>query len=309
MSDRENTRRKAENLWEAFTRKLPPIAKAAELDVAPALGVDRIGGLADAKDEILTFACAATDPEVYQRWGTAPPSGLLLIGPAGSGKSMLAEALATRADTPFLSLRVPRLVLQIARAGDAAGAVLEGWVEMLSEMPRVTVFFREVDFRSVETLAGRRPDLPVPPVMDFLLEFLDQTIAAPAALVIGSTSHPDKLSPLFLEPGRFERVVSVEPEIPADVVAALTIHASAAEQRAGRPLFESVDWTKAVERSNGVSIADWVRCLHAVLRRKARADAAGDEPGFVGTEDVLRETERHSRTAINLPSESRGTYL
>ena len=84
---------RAHNLWSSFARKHQPIARATEIDPDPQLALAEIGGLAAAKEEILTYACAATDPAVYGRWGTYPPSGLLLIGRRGVGKRLLARSL------------------------------------------------------------------------------------------------------------------------------------------------------------------------------------------------------------------------
>ena len=112
MNDPSIEHQRALNLWEPFARKFPAIGKASSFAASPQRDVAQIGGLAEPKEEILTYACAATDPEVYKRWGTAAPSALLLMGPPESGKTLLAEALATRAGTPFLKVRVPRLILQ-----------------------------------------------------------------------------------------------------------------------------------------------------------------------------------------------------
>jgi SpoVK/Ycf46/Vps4 family AAA+-type ATPase len=304
----ERDRQRAANLWQPFARKFPPLGKAARLEHDPRLDSNSIGGLAEPKEEILTYACAATDPEVYRRWGTVAPSGLLLLGPAESGKTMLAEMLATRARTVFLAVRVPRLILQTLHAPGNAGEMLAGWSELLEEMPRTTVFFREVDFRHAQTLIERRPDLPVNPAMDFLLELIDRTIAAKPALVVGSSSHPRSLSPILLEPGRFERVVWVQPVAPDDIVEALQLHAGQAEKRAGRPLFNEVDWTSVVQRDETATVGDWVRVLNAVLRRKARCDAADETPGGVTTDDLVAELERASRAPSSLPA-SPGKYL
>ena len=93
---------RAQNLWASFARNVELIARASQLTAAPQFDFDRIGGLPVAKDEILTYACAATNPEVYSNWGTFPPSGLLLIGLPSTGKSLLAQALATQTSTSFL---------------------------------------------------------------------------------------------------------------------------------------------------------------------------------------------------------------
>jgi SpoVK/Ycf46/Vps4 family AAA+-type ATPase len=301
-------RERAANLWDPLRRKFPPIAKSTELIPSPQVSFQEIGGLEEPKDEILTYACAATSPEVYARWGTQAPSGLLLIGPAGSGKTMLAQALATRTELPFLGITVPRLAALVMHAGGSAAQILGAWRETLAEISRVTVYFDELDFVHGLTLGGPRPDVPFGSIADFLLELVDDTIALETCLVVGSTARPDTLSPIFFEPGRFERVVSVQPVIPGDVIEALEIHARRAEERAGRKLFQDVSWAKAIEKDRSSSIGDWVRLLHAVLRRKARCDAASEPATGITTDDVLEEVDRFKKASRRLPARS-GTYL
>src|SRR5262245_11311665 len=119
--DPARQRERAVNLWSSFERKFPPIAKATQVDPDPATGVESIGGLAAAKEEVLTYACGATDPDVYARWGTFPPSALLLIGREGVGKTLLARLLATRAKTAFVRVAVPRLVVEVVHRGGQVG--------------------------------------------------------------------------------------------------------------------------------------------------------------------------------------------
>jgi len=298
---------RARNLWTSFARKHAPVAKATRLS-APVRGFDQVGGLAGPKDELLTFACAATSPEVYERWGTFPPSGLLLIGRRGSGKKLLAEALASQTGTSFLLVQVPRLVMETLRHGGKVGELVEGWSHALDELPPTTVFFDEFEFYQAHELGSQRDDLPIGPVMDFLLDLVDRTVAAHDVLTLGSTSYPDTLRPAFLAHPRFERVVEVNPAFPSDVVEALGIHARQASQRAGRPLFDTVDWNDVVRPYADHSIADWVHILHSVLRRKARCEAAGEPPGAVAGEDLLEEASRAQGTKKRL-SYGEGTYI
>ncbi len=309
MEDRLVRKERAQNLWASFARKHEAMGRATKLDPLPEVDVARVGGLATAKEEILTYACAATDPEVYARWGTHPPSGLLLLGRRGSGKRLLAKVLATQTETAFLAVNIPRLVLEVIHGGGKVGELVQSWSQAVVEMPAMTVFFDELEFSQAEEIGARRPDLPVGPVMDFLLDLVDRTIAASKDLVVGSTSHPDTLRYAFSQPGRFERIVEVLPEYPDDIVEALRIHAADAEKRAGHPLFEEVDWREVVSKFRGPSTGEWIHILHSVLRRKARCEAAGESASPATTRDLLREVDRFRQTSTRLSVPLRGNYV
>jgi ATP-dependent 26S proteasome regulatory subunit len=299
---------RAANLWEAYLRKLPPMAKACSFDPSPHLTLSAIGGLASAKEEILTYACAATDPDVYRRWGTAPPTGLVLIGPPGSGKRLLAKALATQTGMAFLEINVPRLIRQLLHAPPLIGELLNTWAPTLAELPAVTVFFGELDFAVRRAGGGPAADIAIASILDFLLELIDRTVVVPTILVVGSTSHPDTLPAPFLEAGRLERVVEVVPVFPDDVVASLQIASSRAEKGAGRTLFGEVDWKLVVGKYDDVSIGEWLRILDAVLRTKARCEAANEPVEPVTTEDLRFEVERTLKAKTLLPKGT-GRYL
>ena len=309
MSERSIQNERAQNLWSSFLRKVDPLGRGAQLVVQPDFSFDQIGGLAEAKEEILTYACAATSPEVYSHWGTFPPSGVLMIGKQGVGKSLLARALATRTETAFLTVEVPRMVLDVVHAGGKVGELIQSWSEVLDEMPPLTLFFSELEFSQAQEIGARRADLPIGPIMDFLLELVGRSIAASHHLVVGATSHPDTLRQAFVAPGRFERVVEVNPIFPTDVIAALEIHAGDAAKRAGRPLFDPVDWSRVVGQTTEPTTGDWVRILHAVLRRKARCEASGETVTPVTTKDLKEEVDRYRQALQKIHVPEGGNYL
>jgi len=309
VEDRAIRRERAQNLWGSFARKYPPVARSTEIDPLSSTSLDGIGGLADARDEMLTYACAVTSPGVYERWGTYPPSGLLLIGRHGTGKRLLAAALANLTDSAFIRVRVPRLVIEIVHRGGNVAELTAQWSQTLSEMPRTTVFFDELEFSQAQEIGSHRPDLPIGPVMDFLLDILDRTIEASEALVVGATSHPGTLRQAFSQPGYLERIVEVTPIYPDDIVEALKIHAARSEQRSTRELFDSVDWKKVVEQYQEPSTGDWIHMMHSVLRRKARCDAANESATPVTTDDLLDEVERHKRANNRLSTLEGGNYV
>lgn len=309
MVDRRIESERAQNLFTSFTRSVDPMARAASIVPSPELTFDGIGGLGAAKEEILTYACAATNPEVYAHWGTFPPSGVLLIGAPGVGKRLLAQALANHTETAYVHVDVPRMVLDMVRGAPKAGELLQKWAQTLEEIPPLTVLFDELEFSQAHDLGGPRPDLPLGPIMDFLLELIDRTIAARRHLVMGSTGYPDTLRQAFARPGRLERVLEVTPVFPDDVVAALVIHAAHAEKRAGRPLFETVDWNRVVSRSQLGSTGDWVRVLHAVLRRKARGEVGGEPVSAITTDDFHAEVNRFDQALRRIRATNGGNYV
>ena len=308
MTERRILADRAANIWSSFQRNVDPLARGAQITAAPDVEADSIGGLASAKEEILTYAYAQTSPDVYGRWGTFPPSAMLMIGRRGSGKSLLAEYLAARTQTAFVRVDVPRMILDVIHGAPKIGELVQGWTQALEEMPPVTVFFDELDFTRAHEMGNRASELPIGPIMDLLFELIDRSLEVEECLVIGSTSHPDTLPEAFLSPGRFERIVEVNPIFPDDVVEAMQIHASSAESRAGRPLFADVDWGKVVNNTREPAIGDWIRILHAVLRRKARMDAAGETPEVVETEDFPREISRFRQANTRMRTDG-GNYL
>ena len=92
------------------------------------------------------------------------------------------------------------------------------------------------------------------------------------------------------------------PKLFSEVEGPLQIHARAAEKRAGRTLFEHVDWESVVRQLREASTGDWVRLMHGALRRKARCDdATPDTVGPVTTADLVEEVERFKRASGRLP--------
>ncbi len=308
-SDKSIAMERTQNLWTSFLRKYGTQARSTQISTALDFNFDLVGGLSGPKDELLTYACAATSPKIYSDWGTYPPSGLLLVGRQGVGKQLLARALAAKTDTAIVSVDVPRLVLDVVHAKGDVAEFIQGWSQVLEEVPPLTVFFDELEFSQAAELGLLRPDLPIGAIMDFLLEMIDRTVSAPNHLVVGATSHPDTLRRAFVMPGRFERIVEVNPIFPDDVISALEIHAAEAEKRAGRKLFDTLDWRLVVGQTRDASTGDWVRILHAVLRRKARGQASQQTVNPITTGDLKEEVERFEKAQRRISVPESGNYV
>jgi SpoVK/Ycf46/Vps4 family AAA+-type ATPase len=145
--------------------------------------------------------------------------------------------------------------------------------------------------------------------MDFLLDIVDRTVEIESHLIVGSTNHPGTLRQAFAQPGRFERVVEVAPAYPGDIVAALEIHAAESEKRAGHALFDNIDWKSVVEHYRVPATGEWIRVMHAVLRRKARCEAAGESATHVSTQDMLDEVDRFRQANHQIATPQSGNYV
>ena len=298
------------NLWKGVVRKSPALGRCARFEAVSDVPVERVAGLARARDEILTHAAAITHPEVYKRWGTAPAVGLLMIGPRGAGKSILARALATRLEAPLLEVDVPQLVLEVLTHGAEVVPLVETWDEVFADFPRLVVHFDELDFERMHETGERRAGLPVGPLLEFLLRLVAQCAESRSVVLVGSTSYPDTVRPVFLSRRRFSRTLAVEPTFPDDHVAVLETHARLAEERAERTLFEPIDWKQVVEGERALSPGQWVEALHCALRGHARREAAGEEVGLVPASAVREEAIALAATAASTHAQpSSGNYL
>ncbi|MEZ4291186.1 MAG: hypothetical protein R3E53_11880 [Myxococcota bacterium] len=158
MNQRRIDAERATNLWSSFQRAVDP-ARGARIVPTPDIQFEEIGGLASPQEEILTYAYAHTRPEVYGRWGTFPPSALLMIGRPGSGKSLLAEAWPSRRRWPSCARRRPaHRARRDPRRGQGRRADPGAWSRTLEELPPTTIFFDELEFTQAHDTGRRAAD-------------------------------------------------------------------------------------------------------------------------------------------------------
>src|SRR5690606_22005120 len=101
---RISDKRTSRHLAQAAMREIDDITGTLEVDVN-GISFESIGGQAKAKEEVEELAFAVSHPELYKKWGTDPPKGILLHGPSGTGKTLLAMALVTEAEARFLHVK------------------------------------------------------------------------------------------------------------------------------------------------------------------------------------------------------------
>ncbi|MBI2564549.1 AAA family ATPase [Candidatus Woesearchaeota archaeon] len=163
-----------------------------------------IGGLDAAKQELKeAIEWPLKHPEAFQRLGVKPPKGVLVYGAPGTGKTLLAKAIAKESEANFISVKGPELLSKWL--GESEKAVREVFKKARQTAPTI-IFFDEID-----SLAPRRgadgDNHVVERVVNQLLTEIDGIESLHDVVVVGATNRPDMLDTALLRPGRFDRII------------------------------------------------------------------------------------------------------
>jgi len=196
---------------EDFVQALKEITPTAVREVfieSPNVPWSDVGGLKPVVTEIReAIEWPLTQPEVFKRVGIKPPRGILLYGPPGCGKTLLAKAVATESEANFISVKGPEVLSKWV--GESEKAVREVFRKARLAAPSI-VFFDEID--SLTPVRGSSSDSNVTErVISQLLTELDGLVELKDIIVIAATNRPDIVDPALLRPGRFDRLIYVNP--------------------------------------------------------------------------------------------------
>lgn len=186
--------------------KIQPSSKREGFATIPDTTWADIGALRPIRDELLTAIVEPIrHPEKYQRVGITAPTGVLLWGPPGCGKTLLAKAVANESRANFISVKGPELLNKYV--GESERAVRQVFVRARSSIPCV-IFFDELD-----ALVPKRDDAlseSSARVVNTLLTELDGLSSREGIYVIAATNRPDIIDPAMLRPGRLETLLFVD---------------------------------------------------------------------------------------------------
>jgi SpoVK/Ycf46/Vps4 family AAA+-type ATPase len=167
-----------------------------------------IGGQHDVKKRLQeAVEWPLKHPEAFQRLGITPPKGILLYGPPGCSKTLMAKALATECSRNFIAVKGPELFNKYV--GESEKAIREIFRKARAAAPSI-VFFDEIDSIAVAR-GGADGDRVGDRVLNQLLTELDGIQPLKQVTVLAATNRPDILDPALLRPGRIDRVLYVSP--------------------------------------------------------------------------------------------------
>jgi len=232
----------------ASYREITPTAMREVYIETPNVHWDDIGGLEDVKQRLReAVEWPLKHPDAFKRMGITPPKGILLYGPPGCGKTLLARAVATESEANFISVRGPEIFSKWV--GESEKAIREIFRKARMAAPSI-VFFDEIDAIAPSRGLGYGDSRVTERVISQLLTEIDGLITLQNVVVIGATNRPDILDPALLRPGRFDRRIYVPPP---DYEARLEILKI---KTRNMPLAEDVNLEELAKRMEGYSGAD-----------------------------------------------------
>ncbi|EMA45827.1 proteasome-activating nucleotidase Pan1 [Halococcus saccharolyticus] len=183
-------------------------ARVMEVEESPGVNYDDIGGLAEQMNEVReTVELPLESPEMFDDVGIQPPSGVLLHGPPGTGKTMLAKAVANQTDATFIKMAGSELVHKFIGEG---AKLVRDLFEVAREHEPAVIFIDEIDaIASKRTDSKTSGDAEVQRTMMQLLSEMDGFEERGEIRIIAATNRFDMLDRAILRPGRFDRLIEV----------------------------------------------------------------------------------------------------
>jgi cell division protease FtsH len=228
----------------------------------PKVTFDDVAGVDEAKQELTEIVDFLRNPVKYTAMGARTPKGVLMVGPAGTGKTLLARATAGEANVSFFSMAGSEFMEMLVGVG--ASRVRDLFNTAKKAQPAI-IFIDEIDAigrqRGMGIMGGH--DEREQTLNQILVE-MDGFTPSEHVIVMAATNRPDVLDPALVRPGRFDRRVVLDLPDVEGRKKILTIHAK------GKPFDKNVNWDKVAKRTVGFSGADLENMLNEAAILAAR---------------------------------------
>ncbi|GLJ42199.1 hypothetical protein SUGI_0873700 [Cryptomeria japonica] len=241
-----------------------------------------VAGVDEAKEELEEIVEFLRNPDRYARLGARPPRGVLLVGLPGTGKTLLAKAVACEADVPFISCSASEFVELYVGMG--ASRVRDLFARAKKDAPSI-IFIDEIDAvaKSRDGRVRIASNDEREQTLNQLLTEMDGFDSNSAVIVLGATNRADVLDPALRRPGRFDRIVTVDPPDRHGREAILKVHIS----RKQLPLAADVDLNTIATATTGFTGADLANLVNEAALLAGRANKL-----VVAKEDFIQAVER-----------------
>jgi transitional endoplasmic reticulum ATPase len=261
----------------AAFREVEPSAIREVFVEIPDVGWQDVGGLGSVKDRLLeAVQWPLKYPHLFERAGIRPPKGILLSGPPGCGKTLMAKAIANESEVNFISAKGPALLSKYV--GESEQAVREVFRKARQASPCI-IFFDEIDaLVPVRSAVSSDSHVAERVLSQFLME-LDGIEELKGVLVLGATNRSDILDPAVLRPGRFDEVVEIPMPDEEDRREIFEIHLR------NKPVAPRVSPASLASKTEGFSGADIAGVCHKAALRALRR-AVEQEAGIAGGKTI-----------------------
>ena len=239
-----------------FTKALIEVTPSGMREVFienPDIKWEEVGGLEDVKQELQeAVEWPMKYPALYDKLGHSMPRGILLHGPSGTGKTLLAKAVATQSEANFVSVRGPELLSKWV--GESERGIREIFKRARQSAPCV-VFFDEID--SIAPIRGAGGETAVTErVVSQLLTELDGMENMHGVIVLAATNRADMIDPALLRPGRFDKIIQIPLPDKESRKSILKINAEKIPTITEASDPKHIDFEKLAEITDGLSGAD-----------------------------------------------------
>ena len=221
-----------------------------------------VAGEDEAKENLSEIVDYLHDPSKYKEIGASMPKGILLVGPPGTGKTMLAKAVAGEANVPFFSISGSEFVEMFVGMG---AAKVRDLFKQAKEKAPCIVFIDEIDAIGQRRDARAMGNDEREQTLNQLLTEMDGFEGNNGVMILAATNRPESLDPALTRPGRFDRRVPVELPDLKGREAILRVHAKRVKTDGG------VDFNKIARMSSGASGAELANIVNEAALRAVRA--------------------------------------
>jgi transitional endoplasmic reticulum ATPase len=239
------------------------------------------GGLDDVKQHLIeAVEWPIKTPEIFTKLGIRPPKGILLYGPPGCGKTLLARAVATESEANFISIKGPEVFSKWV--GESEKAIREVFRKARMAAPAV-VFLDEIDSLTPKRGMGMSDSGVSERVISQLLTEMDGITTLQDIVIVAATNRPDMVDSAVLRPGRFDRLIYVPEPDDKSRLQILKIYTK------GMPIANDVDINQIVMATKYYSGADIESLCREAAMHALRKNVNSVEVTMKDFQDALKE--------------------